>query len=116
MRPGIADLNTASDHSATTPLALGKVPTLLRRGRQTLIRTDSAGDTDAFLDWLTRPGRLLSYLVGMTITDAIHHSVLRIPQKAWTPAYDSGGTERPGAWIAETTDVPDLTTWPWECG
>ena len=48
----------------------------------------------------------------MTITDAIHQAVLKIPKKAWTPAYDAGGTERPGAWVAEITDMPDLTTWP----
>lgn len=34
----------------------------------------------------------------MTITDTIHQAVLKIPKKAWTPVYDPGGTERPGAW------------------
>ncbi|MFG2794914.1 transposase [Streptomyces sp. NPDC048419] len=48
----------------------------------------------------------------MTITATIHQAVLRIPKKAWTPAYDADGTERPGAWVAEITDMPDLTTWP----
>ncbi|MCX4774485.1 transposase [Streptomyces sp. NBC_01285] len=66
----------------------------------------------AFVDWLSKPGRWLSYSVGMTITDAIHQAVLKIPKKAWTPAYDADGTERPGAWVAEITDMPDLTTWP----
>lgn len=65
----------------------------------------------AFLDWLSRRGRWLSYSVGMTITDAIHHAVLNIPEKAWTPAYDPG-TERPGARVAEITDMPDLSSWP----
>ncbi|GGK29191.1 hypothetical protein GCM10011583_71380 [Streptomyces camponoticapitis] len=48
----------------------------------------------------------------MTITDAIHQALLNIPEKAWTPAYDAGGTERPGAWLAEITDMPDLSSWP----
>jgi hypothetical protein len=112
LRPGNAGSNTASDHTETTRLALAQLPKDLRRGRQTLIRTDSAGGTHAFLDWLSRPGRWLSYSVGMTITDAIHQAVLKIPKKAWTPAYDAGGTERPGAWVAEITDMPDLSTWP----
>ncbi|WP_151484119.1 IS1380 family transposase [Streptomyces albicerus] len=112
LRPGNAGSTTASDHIATTQLALAQLPKRLRRGRQTLIRTDSAGGTHAFLDWLSRPGRWLSYSVGMTITDAIHQAVLKIPRQAWTPAYDVGGTERPGAWIAEITDMPDLFTWP----
>ncbi|MDQ0847387.1 hypothetical protein QFZ68_007150 [Streptomyces sp. V1I6] len=42
----------------------------------------------------------------------IHQAVLKIPKKAWTPAYDSGGTEGPGAWVAEITDMPDLSSWP----
>lgn len=77
-----------------------------------MIRTDSGGGTHTFLDWLSRRGRRLSYSVGMTITDVIHQAVLKIPKKAWTPAYDGGGTERPGAWVAKITDMPDLSTWP----
>jgi hypothetical protein len=112
LRPGNACSNTAADHIETAQLALAQLPQRLRRGRQTLIRTDSGGGTHAFLDWLSRRGRWLSYSVGMTITDAIHQAVLKIPKKAWTPAYDAGGTERPGAWVAEITDMPDLSTWP----
>ncbi|MGX1887901.1 IS1380 family transposase, partial [Streptomyces sp. NPDC055287] len=112
LRPGNAGSNTATDHITTTGLALAQLPRHLRRGRQTLIRTDSAGGTHAFLDWLSHRGRWLSYSVGMTITDTIHQAVLKIPKKAWTPAYDAGGTERPGAWVAEITDIPDLSTWP----
>ncbi|WP_405836601.1 IS1380 family transposase [Streptomyces sp. NBC_01518] len=112
LRPGNAGSNTAADHIETAQLALAQLPRRLRRGRQTLIRTDSGGGTHAFLDWLSRRGRWLSYSVGMTITDAIHQAVLKIPKKAWTPAYDAGGTERPGAWVAEITDMPDLSTWP----
>lgn len=100
------------DALETAELALAQLPKALRRGRQTLIRTDSGGGTHAFLDWLSKPGRWLSYSVGMTITDALHQAVLKIPKKAWTPAYDAGGTERPGAWVAEITDMPDLSTWP----
>jgi hypothetical protein len=112
LRPGNAGSNTASDHIETAQLALAQLPKHLRRGRKTLIRTDSAGGTHAFLDWLSRRGRWLSYSVGMTITDAIHQAVLKIPKKAWTPAYDADGTERPGAWVAEITAIPDLSTWP----
>lgn len=36
----------------------------------------------------------------------------RSAKKAWTPAYDAGGTEWPGAWVAEITDMPDLSSWP----
>ncbi|WP_405730326.1 transposase [Streptomyces sp. NBC_01537] len=56
---------------------------------------------------LLRPGNAGSN----TASDHIR-AVLKIPKKAWTPAYDAGGTERPGAWVAEITDMPDLSTWP----
>ncbi|GAX58643.1 IS1380 family transposase [Streptomyces olivochromogenes] len=112
LRPGNAGSNTAADHIAIAQLALSQLPKALRRGRQTLIRTDSGGGTHAFLDWLSRRGRWLSYSVGMTSTDAIHQAVLKIPKRAWTPAYDASGVQRPGAWIAEITGMPDLSTWP----
>ncbi len=72
----------------------------MRWEQQTLIRTDSGGGTHAFLDWLTRRRRWLSYSVGMTTTDVIHQAVLKIPKKARTLAYDAGGTDRPGGWVA----------------
>lgn len=112
MRPGNAGANTAADHITVTQQALAQLPKKHRRGRRTLIRTDSAGGTHAFLDWLTRRGRWLSYSVGMTITDTIHQAVTRIPKRAWTPAYNADGQVREGAWLAEITDMLDLTAWP----
>lgn len=37
----------------------------------------------------------------MTITDAIHQAVLKVPASAWTPAVEPGGELRDGAWAAE---------------
>lgn len=79
LRPGNAGSNTAADHITATRLALAQLPKRHRRGRSTLIRTDSAGGTHEFLDWLSKRGRWLSYSVGMTITDAIHQAVLTVP-------------------------------------
>ncbi|MFD3656574.1 transposase [Streptomyces sp. NPDC058620] len=62
--------NTAADHITTAHLALAQLPKKYRRGRQTLIRTDSAGGTHQFTSWLAQRGRWLSYSVGMSITDA----------------------------------------------
>ncbi|WP_042177080.1 IS1380 family transposase [Streptomyces sp. NBRC 110035] len=111
LRPGNAGSNTAADHITTTQLALAQLPKEYRRGRRTLIRTDSAGGTHAFVAWLAQRGRWLSYSVGMTITDQIHHHVLKIPASAWTPAVETNGEIRDGAWVAELTgDV--LDGWP----
>ncbi|MDH6123066.1 hypothetical protein ABH930_007441 [Kitasatospora sp. GAS204A] len=111
LRPGNAGSNTAADHITTTKLALAQLPKHYRRGRRTLIRTDSAGGTHEFLNWLTARGRWLSFSVGMTITDAVHHAVLHVPAPAWTPAVEPGGQVRDGAWVAELAgDV--LKGWP----
>ncbi|MFJ4501451.1 IS1380 family transposase [Streptomyces sp. NPDC088864] len=111
LRPGNAGLNTAADHVTATRLALAQLPKEYRRGRRTLIRTDSAGGTHTFVAWLAKPGRWLSYSVGMTVTEQIHQHVLKVPVSAWTPAVETGGGIRDGAWVAELTgDV--LNGWP----
>lgn len=61
--------------------------------------------------WLAKRGRWLSYSVGMTMTDAIHAAVLRIPATAWTVAVEPGGEIRDGAWVAEL-DGDCLEDWP----
>jgi hypothetical protein len=48
LRPGNAGSNTAADHITTAQLALAQLPMKYRRGRQTLIRTDSGGGTHEF--------------------------------------------------------------------
>ncbi|MER5556723.1 IS1380 family transposase [Streptomyces sp. NPDC002793] len=111
LRPGNAGSNTATDHITTARLALAQLPKEYRRGRQTLVRTDSAGGTHDFVAWLSRRGRWLSYSVGMVITDAIHQRVLKVPASTWTPAVEADGEIRDGAWVAELTgDV--LHGWP----
>ncbi|MHC3455696.1 IS1380 family transposase [Streptomyces prasinus] len=111
LRPGNAGSNTVTDHITTARLALAQLPKCYRRGRQTLVRTDSAGGTHDFVAWLARRGRWLSYSVGMVITDAIHQHVLKVPAPAWTPAIEADGEIRGGAWVAELTgDV--LHGWP----
>ncbi|MFF4250634.1 transposase [Streptomyces sp. NPDC001663] len=111
LRPGNACSNTAADHIEATKLALAQLPKRLRRGRQTLIRTDSGGGTHEFVAWLARRGRWLSYSVGMTSTDAVHQAVLKVPTSAWTPAVEPDGDIRDDAWVAELAG-DCLTGWP----
>lgn len=111
LRPGNAGSNTAADHITATQLALVQLPKKYRRGRRTLIRTDSAGGTHDFLAWLAQRGRWLSYSVGMTVTEQVHQQVLKILASAWTPAVETDGEIRDGAWVAELTGDA-LTGWP----
>jgi hypothetical protein len=110
LRPGNAGSNTAADHIAATRLALAQLPKTARR--RILIRADSGGGTHQFLAWLAKPGRRLQYSVGFTMTDEICDAVLKIPARAWTPAYDGDGQVRDGAWVAELTGLLDLASWP----
>jgi len=112
LRPGNAGSNTATDHIAVCRKALAQLPGHrpgTRPGRKVLIRTDAAGATHAFLDWLTR--QRLSYSVGFTLGD-VTDVLAMIPAHVWTPAYNADGGIRDGAWVAELTEVLDLTSWP----
>jgi len=112
LRPGNAGSNTAADHIAVTKKALAQLPGYrpgIRPGRRVLVRTDAAGATHDFLDWLHE--RRLSYSVGFTLGD-ISDVLAQIPATVWTPAYDADGKVRDGAWVAELTGLLNLTTWP----
>lgn len=63
------------------------------------------------MSWLAKRGRWLSYSVGMVITDTIHQHLLKILASAWTPALETGGKVRDGAWVAELTGKL-LDGWP----
>ena len=110
LRPGNAGSNTAADHIEAVRLAQAQLPRHQRR--RVLIRTDSGGGTHEFLAWLTQPARRLAYSVGMTITEDMQNAILKVPARAWTPAYDAEGQVRPGAWVAEITGMLNLTAWP----
>ncbi|THJ64024.1 IS1380 family transposase [Arthrobacter echini] len=112
LRPGNAGSNTAKDHIQVTKDALQQLPKGFRSGRKVLIRTDSAGGTHEFLDWLTHPRRNLSYSVGFPIHGAVEAVLPLVPKDAWNRAYNSDGVERDGAWVADITGMLDLTSWP----
>jgi hypothetical protein len=110
LRNGSAGSNTAADHIEASRLALAQLPRRLRR--KVLIRADSGGGTHGFLEWLTAKSRRLHYSVGMTITEDMQDAVLQVPAGSWTPAYDGDGQVRDGAWVADITGMPDLSSWP----
>lgn len=110
LRPGNAGSNTATDHITAAQLALSQLPKKYRRGRRTLIRTDSGG-THEFVAWLAQRGRWLSYSVGMVIIEQVHQHVLKVPASAWAAAVEADGEIRDGACVAELTGVV-LDGWP----
>jgi len=113
LRAGNAGSNTAADHIAVVRAALRQLPGHRPGtcpGQRVLVRTDAAGGTHEFLDWLA--GRRLSYSVGYTLPGDIEQRLKKIPKRAWMPAYDGDGEPRDGAWVAEATGLLDLTGWP----
>ena len=117
LRPGNAGSNTAADHITVTKAALAQLPPALlarsRRGsKKILIRTDGAGGTKEFLQWMTR--RRLAYSVGFTLPAHTPDLLEHIDEaQAWTPAYDTDTDGiREGAWVAELTGLLDLSGWP----
>lgn len=113
LRPGNAGSNTAADHIAVTREALKQLPTHrsgTRPGRRVLIRADGAGCSHAFVAWLE--AQRLSYSVGFTLPTDFGSKLTLIPESVWTPAYDSNGAIREGAWVAEVTGLLNLQTWP----
>ena len=113
LRPGNAGSTTAVDPIAVTRAALAQLPAHRvgrRPGRRVLIRTDGAGSSHAFLDWLT--GQRLSYSVGFALPHNTPELLAMMSEDVWTPAYNSGGQVREGAWVAELTRTLNLTGWP----
>lgn len=126
LRPGNAGSNTATDHVSVLDTALAQLPASLRTpdeyGRiPVLVRTDAAGATHTFAAYLAAQGAEFS--LGANLGHFNIPAALRLlPQLAWTPAYQAtqpragqSGPQihpRDGAWVAELTDLVDLSAWP----
>jgi len=86
LRPGNAGSNTAIDHIAVTRAALAQLPghqAGRRPGRKVLIRTDGAGSSHAFLDWLTT--QRLSYSVGFALPNNTSELLAMMDHSVWDP-------------------------------
>ena len=113
LRAGNAGSNTSADHITVARQALAQLPGHrpgTRPGRKILIRTDGAGASHKFLDWLH--GQRLSYSIGFGLPGNTADLLTQIPAEVWTPAYDANDQIRDGAWVAELTGLLDLTGWP----
>jgi hypothetical protein len=56
--------------------------------------------------------RRASYSVGFTLPDHMPQIYRTIPQRAWSPAYNTDGQPKDGADVTEITDLLDLAAWP----
>ena len=117
LRPGNAGSNTAADHITVLGWALESLPEDYRPdpddpgAQQILVRSDSAGATHDFAETCRARGVGFSfgYAVDARVQDAVE--VLNTAD-GWYPAIEDGGAIRDGAWVAEATDLVDLSSWP----
>ncbi len=116
LRAGNAGSNTATDHVTVIREALRQLPfhAHSRSSRKVLIRVDGAGATHDVVDYLV--AQRMSYSLGFSLPDNTPALLKLIPDSAWTPAYDSNGSVRDGAWVAELTDLLDLAKNKWPAG
>ncbi|MFE3280294.1 IS1380 family transposase [Nocardia sp. NPDC059239] len=112
LRPGNAGANTAADHKKVLAAALEQLPWQpgYRVGKKVLVRSDAGCGTHEFAAYCHT--RRVQYSLGFTLTEALVEAVEQVPKHVWTPAYDADGQARQGAWVAEITGLPELSTWP----
>ena len=119
LRTGNAGSNTASDHIIVLQRALAALPAAWRPDPsrvdldrpKVLVRSDTAGATHDFADACHAAGVGFSfgYPVDWRVQDAV--DTLNLGQ-CWYPAIDTHGGIRDGAWVAEATDLVNLSSWP----
>ncbi|OFB36470.1 transposase [Mycolicibacterium sp. (ex Dasyatis americana)] len=120
LRTGNAGSNTASDHIIVLTQALQSLPAPWRpdpnRGDdpqtpKVLVRCDTAGATHRFATACREAGVGFSfgYPVDTRVQDAV--DTLNLGD-CWYPAIDTTGGIRDGAWVAEATDLVNLSSWP----
>jgi hypothetical protein len=122
LRPGNAGANNVIDLVGVLDTAIDGLPEQVASGhrpgddptlvcRQVQVRADSAaGRTFA---WACRE-RNVGFAVVARSNDQIHAAISRIcaDSSRWSPAVRQDREERPGAAVAEVTDLVDLSGWP----
>ena len=124
LRPGNAGANTVADHLAVLDDAIGQLPPAVTIGhrpgddpdvaaRRVVVRTDSAGCTNGFVHGcrarnvgfavVARSNKQIAAAISRTFTET---------DTRWAPARRQDGEPRDRAWVAELTDLVDLSDWP----
>jgi hypothetical protein len=110
LRPGNAAPGNPADLVAVLGAALEQLP-VDPRSSEVIVRCDSAGQSHEFVDACR--ARHVGFIVGAALREPIRQALWVVPQRRWVPAVSSDGAEeRDEAWVAEITDLIDLSAWP----
>lgn len=117
LRAGNAGPNQASAHIALFDEAIAGLPRQFFGrhgeliGHKILIRTDSAGASRAFLNYLDSRGVQFSVSYAIPVVkDSLVHRIT--DKKNWQAALDQDGYEREDAWVVNATDAIGLSDYP----
>ena len=117
LRPGNAGSNTAADHVTVLGWALQSLPAGYRPdpkdagAQKVLVRCDSAGATHAFAQACRAAG--VGFSFGYAVDTRVREAAEILNEGGcWYPAIESGADLRDGAWVAEATDLVDMSGWP----
>jgi hypothetical protein len=116
LRAGNAGSNTAADHVTVLGQALASLPPGWRPGRHSgapkvVVRSDSAGATHAFATACRDHG--VGFSLGHPVDVRVQDAADTLNRgNCWYPAIESSGEIRDGAWVAEATELVDLSAWP----
>ena len=102
VREGRAGSNTTADHVTVLDMALQGLPASAR--------PDAAGATHGFA--AACRDRHVGFSVGFQISETVRAAITTVPAAVWSPAVETGGEVRDGAWLAEITSLVDLSAWP----
>ena len=126
LRPGNAGSNTTCDHIEVLTEALASIPENFRprpadpTSPSVLIRSDSAGATYGFAEFCRQVG--VGFSFGFAVREPVRDALGLLNDAAWLacldgidvwyPTINADGSIRDGAWVAEATDLLDLSDWP----
>jgi hypothetical protein len=116
VRRGNAGSNTTADHIEVLDLALASLPEQARPrpdepdSPRLLVRSDAAGATHGFAKTCRERGVAFSF--GFAVTEEVRDAIVALEHSAWVEATEGDDEMRDGAWVAEITDLLDLSPWP----